>query len=286
MASASNAAHTAEAEQASTGTARSLADPAPADANGYADAERLGLDGPGVAGDVADRPAHQWEVGEADSWEPSVTDTWNPPLPSPTSGAPARSDESPRAAGEGEAAAATLPAEQSVPPTVPPADRAAQSAREALDQALRSARPEDEAAAPDMDPARMAVSLASLAAERIRAGVPAGDGLITGLGLARQTANGLLALGERLVEPASRITASAVRGAAQLPFAGLPIRAALRSGQWVARSGTQVREKLRAWFEGARIPDHDRHTRAVVLSTKDSPERTETHGPDVTVSRS
>src|SRR5690606_28123767 len=146
-----------------------------------------------------------------DSWEASVTDTWNPPAsgsPVEASGSPREASGSPGEAQVGEtelreteARPAELPAERSVPPAVPPGDRAVRSARQALDEALRLAGPGTETAAPEMDPARMAVSLASLAAERMRAGVPAGDGLVTGFGLARQTANGLLALGQRLLEP-------------------------------------------------------------------------------------
>lgn len=313
MASGRNAAHTAEAEphtppgEPSAGTARSRADTARADTNerssttGYADTERLGLEGLGTGGDVADRPAHQWEVGEVDSWEPSVTDTWNPPLPgnSPPSGKPPGAS-APRDSAQVAAGAAALPAERSVPPTVPPAERAVQSARQALDQALQSAEPE----AGPPDPARMAIGLASLAAERVRAGVPAGDGLVTGFGLARQTANGLLALGERLLQPASRLTASALQGASRLPVAGLPVRAALWSGQWVARSGAQVREKVRAWFEGVPRPNrgaspmheagppHEAgpnhsatNTFAAGPSTEDSPQGTLTLGPGTTARR-
>jgi hypothetical protein len=279
MASGRNPAHTGEAEHPSAGTARSFVDTAHIDPNARTDLQRPRGDGSGAGSDVADRPAHEWEVGGADSWEPSVTDTWNPPA---SASPPAATN--PPASANPPANRPALPAERSVPPAVPPTERAAQSARRALDQALRSAGPETETPAPEMDPARMAISLASLAAERMRAGVPAGDGLVTGFGLARQTANGLRALGGRLLEPASRLTVGALQGAARLPVAGLPARAALRSGQWVARSGAQAREKLRALFEGARAPNHEtverdaRNTRAVTSpSTEDSQQRTSAH---------
>jgi hypothetical protein len=290
MASGRNPAHTAEAEHPSAGSARSFVDTAPTDPNArtVADTERLGLEGVGVDRDVADRPAHQWEVGGADSWEPSVTDTWNPPAAHPPASANRPASTTPPASARPPA----LPAERSVPPAVPPTERAAQSARQALDQALRSAGLEAEAPAPEMDPARMALSLATLAAERMRAGVPAGDGLVTGLGLARQTANGLRALGGRLLEPASRLTVGALQNAARLPVAGLPARAALRSGQWVARSGAQAREKLRAWFEGVRVPNHEtlaRESRSIRVVTspsmKDSPQRTSTNDTGAADSR-
>lgn len=287
MASGRNAARTAEAEHDSAGAARSFVDTTgtnhgPAGINDpndrtVADTERLGIDALRPADDVADRPAHQWEVGETDSWEASVTDTWNPP-PSgqrPASGKPPQADE----AG---ARPAELPDERSVPPAVTPAERAVRSAHQALDEALRSAEPGTETTAPEVDPARMAVSLATLAAERVRAGVPAGDGLVTGLGLARQTANGLLALGQRLLEPASRVAAGAVQGAARLPVAGMPVRAVLWSGQWLARSGAQARERLRASLAGARAPDQETTDPGpagpTTPSTNDSPERTSTHG--------
>ncbi|MBX6722353.1 MAG: hypothetical protein IRY92_03795 [Dactylosporangium sp.] len=293
MASGRNAAHTAEAERSSADTARSFVDTAgtndrhtndrQTNDKTVADMERLGLDAPGITGDVADRPAHQWEVGDADSWEPSMTDTWNPPAsgnpPASRRADPAASEAT---AGAPEARPAALPAERSVPPAVPPAERAVRSARQALEEALRSPEPGTETPAPKLDPTRMAASLAALAAERVRAGVPAGDGLVTGLGLARQTANGLLALGQRLFEPASRVAAGAVQNAARLPVAGLPVRAALRSGQWLARSGAQAREKLRASVGGVRRPARQtvdpNEAEPTPSSTNDSPERTSEPG--------
>lgn len=235
MASGTDGPHTA-------GTQLPSAEPERADIGqrAVADTERLGID---VA--VEDRPAHAWEVGEDASWEPMVTDTWNPPGASRTAEqATARAGEAPETATVGPpSAGATLrPAEH----PVPPADRAARSARQALEEAIRSSGSGNETSPSDMDPARMALGLASLAAERMRAGVPAGDGFVTGFGLARQTANGLIALGQRLLEPASRVASGAVQSAARLPVAGVPVRAALRSGQWLARSGAQVREKLHA----------------------------------------
>jgi hypothetical protein len=331
MASGTDAAHTAEAERPSAGTARPFGDTRPAEAGTkpagmkpadatnrtVADTERLGIDALGLDADIADQPAHRWEVGEADSWEPSVTDTWNPPAANPTANRPSASRPGAKPpvepeAGETETRPAVLPDERSVPPTVSPAERAVRSARQALDQALLTEGPEAEAPAPQIDPARMAISLASLAAERMRAGVPAGDGLVTGFGLARQTATGLIALGERLLEPAARLTAGAVQSAARLPVAGRPIRAALRSGEWVARSGNQAREKLRAWIDSARHPGpatpesgalessgyeasrpeardrepmRGREAGPASLSSQDSPQRTFTDGSGPAASR-
>src|SRR5690606_35001461 len=62
MAWGRHAPHTVETERVG-GEGRSVAD-----------TERLGV-GP----DIDDRPAHAWEVDEAESWEPVAPDTWGPP---------------------------------------------------------------------------------------------------------------------------------------------------------------------------------------------------------------
>ncbi|HET6212628.1 MAG TPA: hypothetical protein VFE14_07115 [Micromonosporaceae bacterium] len=66
-------------------------------------------------------------------------------------------------------------------------------------------------------PARLALGLAALAAERIRGSAPGGDTLATVVGLAQRT---VYAAG-RLAAPPARLASRGVRWAAELPGAGL-----------------------------------------------------------------
>jgi hypothetical protein len=262
-----------------------------------ADTQRLGIDD-----DVADRPAHAWEIDDDASWEPVVPDTWEPPEAGTSAEAPeaeAAWSDAARSAREWADAGANLgevPAadEAGHSPIQPSADvRPAGPAdvRPAGAADLRPTGPqeraaeredegEDDAGAPDgAPPARMALGLASLAAQRMRSEVPVGDGLITGLGLLRQTAEGLMALGERLLTPASRVASVALRGAAAVPVAGVPVRVALRSGEWLASSAARVRD--RAQEQGREViagalsrvtPDYSAQAReAAESSTTDGP---------------
>jgi hypothetical protein len=232
----------------------------PGDESAAADAERLGIDA-----DVENRPAHEWEVDEAASWEPVVPDTWDPPSDSdldedsPTGDAASWGDEaawSDAARSEHEwvgTAADQPPAGYAEGGIAQRADRESRFNRRAGDEFVRSREPAARGSASEPEtqpPARMALGLASLAAQRMRSEVPAGDGLVTGPGVLRQTANGLVAMGERVLAPATQVASIAVRGVALLPVVGAPVRAALRSGQWLANSGARVRDKIRASVPG------------------------------------
>jgi hypothetical protein len=230
-----------------------------------ADTQRLGIDD-----DVTDRPAHAWEVDDDASWEPVVPDTWDPP----ESGRPAEAPETEaawsdaaRSAREWADAGADMdespaPNESGQSPTRPAADVRPAGPADVRPAGAADVRPSgaeersDEGAAEAAEsgpqpPARMALGLASLAAQRMRSEVPVGDGLITGLGLLRQTADGLMALGERVLAPASWVASVALRSAAAVPVAGLPVRAALRSRQWIASSA--MRAKARAQEQGREL---------------------------------
>jgi hypothetical protein len=74
----------------------------------------------------------------------------------------------------------------------------------------------------------MVLGMASLAAQRLRGGIPPGDAFTTGVGLFQETASSLRDLGRRVFEPASRLAAGtvdrAVDRAADLPGSAIPAR--------------------------------------------------------------
>jgi hypothetical protein len=109
-----------------------------------------------------------------------------------------------------------------------------------------------EAATTGPNAARMALGLASLAAQRLRGGMPVGDGLVTGVGLAMQTADGLRDLGRRVLRPTSRIAAGTVKGAALLPVAGIPFRIALRTRAWLGDAVSDARARGHETLEAGR----------------------------------
>lgn len=216
-------------------------------ARAVADTERLGVDP-----DLSDRPAHAWEVDEGESWESVAPDTWEPPEDAgPEAEVVSDDEEAWRDSARMAYTRAQAEADQAAPPddrTTGGESRGSQADR-ATEPVERSpqAAPDDEAGKrPQPPPARLALGLASMAAQRMRGGVPAGDGLVTGFGLMRQTVNGLVALGERLLAPASRAAAGVVRRAEALPVVGPPIYAGLRSREWLAQSRTQARAKIAA----------------------------------------
>jgi len=201
MAWGRHAPRAAEAEHPSAETTDRI-DPAE---HTVADAERLGIDI-----DVTDRPAHAWEVDEVSSWEPVVPDTWDPPVDADVEASTddeATWTDAARSEGEWTAAGANVEnaarnerewaadvenaarnerewADDTAPPeqpgeTVRPANRAGRSAEPAVEEAVRSPDPASARRTRASDlakgPARMALGLASLAAQRMRAGVPAGS---------------------------------------------------------------------------------------------------------------
>jgi hypothetical protein len=161
-----------------------------------------------------ERTAHSWELDESDSWEPVVPDTWNAPVD--TDEAPAGADPA-----AGWTDAARTEQEWADAASTSPPDASAPTGQEG-----------DQLQGPN--PARMVLGLATMAAQRLRGGVPAGDGFVTGVGLLQETANGLRALGARLLDPAAHAAASTVQQAAAVPVAGVPVRVALRSGAKLA----------------------------------------------------
>jgi len=187
-----------------------------------------------------ERTAHGWELNDTDSWEPVVPDTWDPPTD-----IDAERVEQDGAAGWTDAARTE--------------QEWADAARGAPGEAVRAPYPDSTGAdqpegeptqAPPSEvqgpnPARMALGLATMAAQRLRGGVPAGDGFVTGVGLLQETANGLRALGQRLFDPAASAAAHTARQAASMPVAGVPVRAALRSGERLAGLLGDAREQGR-----------------------------------------
>jgi hypothetical protein len=172
-----------------------------------------------------ERTAHSWELDESDSWEPVVPDTWT---------APVDTDE---ARGGVDSAAGWTDAARTEQEWADAASTSPQTAS-------TPAGPEDEQLQ-GPNPGRMVLGLATMAAQRLRGGVPAGDGFVTGVGLLQETANGLRALGARLLDPAAHAAASTMQGAASVPVAGLPVRVALRSGAKLADLVTEARSQGR-----------------------------------------
>jgi hypothetical protein len=225
-------------------------------------------------------PAESWVAAEAeDSWEPVVPDTWAVPADADQSPEVAGLDtEAPDAAAWSDAArteaewseaawgeggrrvaagwaeadreearwASTAGGGEAVP------QRTDGTARVPYPAAVGAVSDEGDrpmtGRAPDQasSPARMALGLATLAAQRLRGGVPVGDGFVTGVGLVQQTANGLRELSRRALAPASRLAAGTVGAAAALPVVGFGVRAALRA-----------RLRLAATVEQARALGHD-----------------------------
>jgi hypothetical protein len=78
-------------------------------------------------------------------------------------------------------------------------------------------------------PARLVLGMATLAAERLRGGAPAGDALATGVGLVQESAASARDLARRVLEPAARMANDAVDRAALIPGADRPLRTLSRS---------------------------------------------------------
>jgi hypothetical protein len=241
------------------------------DERSFAEAERLDIDT-----DLDDRAAHAWEVDETDSWEPVVPDTWDPPADTgPDDGGPTGDEavwsDSARSEREWAEAGADVigvgPIAGRVGDAGQRTDEDVRSAGPAVDESVRS--PEQPPGPADAQgaqpPTRMALGLASLAAQRMRSEVPVGDGLVTGIGALRQTANELRALGERVLAPASQVASVAVKGAAVLPIIGVPVRVALRSGRWLADSAERIRHRVLTSVP-ASAREHGRETIRAIAS--------------------
>jgi hypothetical protein len=105
-------------------------------------------------------------------------------------------------------------------------------------------------------PARMVLGMASLAAQRLRGGTPAGDALTTGVGLLQETATGLRDFGRRVFEPASRLAADtvdrAVDRASTLPGAAIPVRSIALSRARLSKVVARARRRGEATVAAGR----------------------------------
>ncbi len=211
-------------------------------------------DSPGISAGWSDaaRSEDEWvdAARHAGAAEPEQVATQQSPSPqtaSPAVNATADAGRVPYL----EAVAAQYLGDEPVPtrPPRPPATAAPEPA------APEAAGPEAEPRGPSA--VRLALGLATMAAQRLRGGVPAGDGFVTGVGLAQETALGLRELGRRVLGPASRVAAGTVKGAAMLPVAGMPVRAALRVQDRLASAVSDARARGQETIEAGRA-DADR----------------------------
>lgn len=94
-------------------------------------------------------------------------------------------------------------------------------------------------------PARVALGLAALAAERVRANAAGGDVLATAVGLVEETGQAVRSAAGMVAAPPKRAAAIAVHRAARLPGASLVRRPALRAGDRVREGVAAARERGR-----------------------------------------
>jgi hypothetical protein len=105
-------------------------------------------------------------------------------------------------------------------------------------------------------PARMMLGMASLAAQRLRGGIPADNALATGVGLLQETATGIRDFSRKVLEPATRKAAArvdrALDRAALLPGASVPVRSIAQSRARLARVVTRARSRGEATVAAGR----------------------------------
>jgi hypothetical protein len=216
-----------------------------------------------------------WELDGADSWEPIVPETWAvPPDAEPAASEPfaddtgsagwsdaARSDEEwVDAARHGATPVGVSRDDTSSAPVgigaALAADVLSESEAENEESLLTRAEWAEShipAQEPAPNPARMALGLASMAAQRLRGDVPVGDGFVTGVGLMQETANGLAQVGRRILGPAAALARGAVRGASRLPVVGVPFRVARRTRAKLSTALADARTRGAHTVEAGRV---------------------------------
>ena len=95
-------------------------------------------------------------------------------------------------------------------------------------------------------PGRLALGMAVLVAERIRAGKPAGTAFVTGVGLVMRTATDAGTLARRVLGPPIRAAEITAAFAAMLPGVDVPRRSLARSRAALGRMGDQARRRGQA----------------------------------------
>ena len=166
-----------------------------------------------------------WTFDEDVSWG---YDAGPPPgAPAPASGAAPPGAPAPPPAGSGPPALSSAPDPSAAPPAAGPmVAGVTASAVTPADVPVETATPP----APERPhPGRMVLGLASIAAERLRGGVPAGNAILTGVGLMQQGATNARGFARRTLDPAARFAADTVELASKLPGAGRPLRSLERS---------------------------------------------------------
>jgi hypothetical protein len=130
-------------------------------------------------------------------------------------------------------------------------DGDAQPAREGGAQAMRDS---GAYAAPDSGthPARLALGMAVLAAERLRPGSPANDAFATGVGLLQHTAAEARTLVRRVMRPSMRIASRTVDIASYLSGSDSPRRSLSRSREIIGRVVSEARRRGEATVAAGR----------------------------------
>lgn len=113
-------------------------------------------------------------------------------------------------------------------------------------------------------PARVALGLAALAAERVRANAPGGDVLATTVGLLEETGQAVRAAAGQMAAPTARAATIGLHQAARLPGASRVRDPAQRAFTWVRDTAAAARERGQETVTASRAD-----AAAVVRSTVD-----------------
>jgi hypothetical protein len=213
--------------------------------------------GPGepASAPSAAEPPRSWTFDEDESWGADVEPPTDPgadamPAGATTTGAsdidPLTTDTDPSwtdlSGTESASGATAAPAAALL--DVPPSEAAAQATRTMV-----------------AHPGRMLLGMASLAAERLRGGMPARNAFVTGVGLFQETAAGVRDLGRRMMQPASRVAADtvdrAIDRAATLPGSAIPARSIAQSRATLARVMAKARSRGQATVAAGRADAQD-----------------------------
>lgn len=144
--------------------------------------------------------------------------------------------------------------EETPPPPVPPAG--ATTAQQAGATAATPTTAASTGTEPTPDsgthPARLALGMAVLAAERLRPGSPASDAFATGVGLLQQTAAEARTLVRRFMGPPGRIALRTVDWASSLSGSDTPRRSLSRSREILGRVVSEARKRGEATVAAGR----------------------------------
>jgi hypothetical protein len=144
--------------------------------------------------------------------------------------------------------------DETPPDPAPVAGTAAKPAQDAQDGGAQPTRDGGAYAVPDSGthPARLALGMAVLAAERLRPGSPASDAFATGVGLLQQTAAEARTLVRRVMRPPVRFASRTVDIASYLSGSDSPRRSLSRSREIIGRVVSEARRRGEATVAAGR----------------------------------